>query len=477
MSTHEQQITNNPTSAVRNTGGRNGPQGLEEPMSDEVLREMCDKNYHQLLPLIAEKMQKEKEQKDKLNAVKARLIYGEESGIKIRSREESHYSESKTPTARTEPRRRHGDRLVLPKPRHHTSGFQKAIRRNTIRTTSQYSESEYESKGSRKSNQEDRDRTPIRPITHSHDMRGKKPLSHLGIPQLSLPRTRCPAKSKHYECKWDPRISVKLFSIAAKTEESESIAIEDTKNNVLGKTIFSKQIISQYRGETITSKQKSGRIPEDLHGKYKAGRNVLRIQSKHRRTESMSGQSRHSPQLAISEMHQGRTEAKWKISKLKQFFGSNSARKIAAFSSQHLEKMHKTEALFMTSKKAESLQADEGDLLHRKTFRDNPFQDWCRNCGIPSMHCFPEASTSEWDTAFLLAYGTEAVIPAEIGMPTLRKPRRWIRQKTTKALESLGPIEERRRSKQQYKKQKAKKKMEKIYNSRVRSTSFKPGPI
>ncbi|GJS03143.1 hypothetical protein Tco_0319651 [Tanacetum coccineum] len=88
MSTHEQ-ITNNPTSAVRNTWGRNGPQGLEEPMSDEVLREMCDKNYHQLLPLIAEKMQKEKEQKDKLNAVKARLIYGEESGVKIRSREES----------------------------------------------------------------------------------------------------------------------------------------------------------------------------------------------------------------------------------------------------------------------------------------------------------------------------------------------------------------------------------------------------
>ncbi|GKE49850.1 hypothetical protein Tco_1481108, partial [Tanacetum coccineum] len=93
MSTHEQ-ITNNPTSAVRNKGGKNSPQGLEEPMSDEILREVCDKNYHQLLPLIAEKMQK-----DKLNAVKARLIY----------REESHYSESKTPTARTEPRRRHRD--------------------------------------------------------------------------------------------------------------------------------------------------------------------------------------------------------------------------------------------------------------------------------------------------------------------------------------------------------------------------------
>ncbi|GKA47355.1 hypothetical protein Tco_0740238 [Tanacetum coccineum] len=124
MSTHEQQTTNNPTSAVRNTGGRNGPQGLEEPMSDEVLREMCDKNYHQLLPFIAEKMQKEKEQKDKLNAVKARLIYGDESGIKIRSREESHYSESKTPTARTEPRRRHGDRYSR-SPSPHTSVFKR----------------------------------------------------------------------------------------------------------------------------------------------------------------------------------------------------------------------------------------------------------------------------------------------------------------------------------------------------------------
>ncbi|GJZ65334.1 hypothetical protein Tco_0622030 [Tanacetum coccineum] len=101
---------------------------IAEPMSDEVLREMCDKNYHQLLPLIAEKMQKEKEQKDKLNAVKARLIYGEESGVKIRSHEESHYSESKTPTARTEPRRRRGDRYSR-SPSPHASVF-KRLKKN-----------------------------------------------------------------------------------------------------------------------------------------------------------------------------------------------------------------------------------------------------------------------------------------------------------------------------------------------------------
>ncbi|GJY84140.1 hypothetical protein Tco_0497516 [Tanacetum coccineum] len=55
-------------------------------------------------------MQKEKEQKDRLNAVKARLIYGEESGVKIRNHEESHYSESKTPNCPKEPPRRHGGR-------------------------------------------------------------------------------------------------------------------------------------------------------------------------------------------------------------------------------------------------------------------------------------------------------------------------------------------------------------------------------
>ncbi|GJR64398.1 hypothetical protein Tco_0010463 [Tanacetum coccineum] len=49
MSTHEQ-ITNNLTSAVRNTGGRNGPQGLEEPMSDESPELKAVKNRTTLNP-------------------------------------------------------------------------------------------------------------------------------------------------------------------------------------------------------------------------------------------------------------------------------------------------------------------------------------------------------------------------------------------------------------------------------------------
>ncbi|GKE33696.1 hypothetical protein Tco_1453018 [Tanacetum coccineum] len=110
MSTHEQHTPTVPTSAVRNTRGRSGQHGLEEPTPDEVLRELCDKSYHQLLPLIAEKMQKEKEQQDKLNAVKARLLYDNETGKNQRNHKESHYFESKTATARTEPKRRHGNR-------------------------------------------------------------------------------------------------------------------------------------------------------------------------------------------------------------------------------------------------------------------------------------------------------------------------------------------------------------------------------
>ncbi|GJY22703.1 hypothetical protein Tco_0396361 [Tanacetum coccineum] len=81
MSTREQHTPTIPTSVVRKYGGRSGPQGLEEPTSDE--------------------------QQDKLNAVKAHLLYGDESGRNPRNHEESHYSEFKTPTARTEPRRRY----------------------------------------------------------------------------------------------------------------------------------------------------------------------------------------------------------------------------------------------------------------------------------------------------------------------------------------------------------------------------------
>ncbi|GJZ02532.1 reverse transcriptase domain-containing protein [Tanacetum coccineum] len=210
MSTHEQQTSTIPTSVVRNTGGKSGPQNLKEHASNEALRELCDKNYHQLLPLITEKMQKEKEQQDKLKAVKARLLYGNESGRNPRNHEESHYSESKTPTARTEPRRRHGrkhSRSPSPASSEDSNktdllhlGFGRGRREGTVvpaikhhhegtlsRRTSGYSESEDSEGGHWKS----------------------KSKRH---------RTRMPSHVKTYDGSGDPKDHIKLFQSAAKTE-------------------------------------------------------------------------------------------------------------------------------------------------------------------------------------------------------------------------------------------------------------------
>ncbi|GJZ64140.1 reverse transcriptase domain-containing protein [Tanacetum coccineum] len=155
-----------------------------------------------------------------------------------------------------------------------------------------------------------------------------------------------------------------------------------------------------------------------------------------------------------------------------------------------------------------------------KQFRDNPFKDWCeklciRQCFASVKH--PQANglveranrslgegikarlderSKDWieelphvlwahrtmikssngETPFSLTYGTEAVIPAEIGMPTLRTTE----IDPTKNNEALGinlDLIEERREQAAIQEAKSKKKMEKYYNSRVRGTSFKPGDM
>ncbi|GKA12478.1 reverse transcriptase domain-containing protein [Tanacetum coccineum] len=67
-----------------------------------------------------------------------------------------------------------------------------------------------------------------------------------------------------------------------------------------------------------------------------------------------------------------------------------------------------------------------------KQFRDNPFKDWCEKLCIQQHFAsvkHPQTNglahrtmvkSSNGDTPFSLTYGTKAVIPAEIGMPTFR---------------------------------------------------------
>ncbi|GJS94454.1 reverse transcriptase domain-containing protein [Tanacetum coccineum] len=157
-----------------------------------------------------------------------------------------------------------------------------------------------------------------------------------------------------------------------------------------------------------------------------------------------------------------------------------------------------------------------------KQFRDNPFKDWCeklciRQCFASVKH--PQAiygsveranrslgegikarldeKSKDWieelphvlwahrtmikssngETPFSLTYGTEAVIPAEIGMPTLRTAE----MDQTKNNEALGInldlIEERREQAaiQEAKKQEKDGKI--IKTSDVLGTSFKPGDM
>nr|GEW16816.1 reverse transcriptase domain-containing protein [Tanacetum cinerariifolium] len=78
MSNHEQFAPSQPTSAVRNMVGKGKELTLQDrggPASDSALREYCDKNYDQLLPIIAEKFHKEKGRNEKLKEVKARLNF------------------------------------------------------------------------------------------------------------------------------------------------------------------------------------------------------------------------------------------------------------------------------------------------------------------------------------------------------------------------------------------------------------------
>nr|GEZ69732.1 reverse transcriptase domain-containing protein [Tanacetum cinerariifolium] len=113
MSTNEQTPISQPTFAVRNMLGKEQvSQDSGRRTSDAALREYCERNYHRLLPIIAEKVHQEKVQQEKLKAVKAQLNF----------EEASQYSELGTPSKRRSLKERLRSRHVRsmsgsPKPR------------------------------------------------------------------------------------------------------------------------------------------------------------------------------------------------------------------------------------------------------------------------------------------------------------------------------------------------------------------------
>ncbi|GKE49964.1 reverse transcriptase domain-containing protein [Tanacetum coccineum] len=158
-----------------------------------------------------------------------------------------------------------------------------------------------------------------------------------------------------------------------------------------------------------------------------------------------------------------------------------------------------------------------GEIIsnNEKPFRDNPFKDWCEKLNIkqrfasvkhPQTNIHVERAnrslgegikarlggnnrnwveevphvlwahrtmikTSNEDTPFSLTYGTEAVIPVEIGMPSLRCAEINEAENDEGLLLNLDILEE-RREKAAVREARSKAKMEKYYNAKVRSTSF-----
>nr|GEV77469.1 reverse transcriptase domain-containing protein [Tanacetum cinerariifolium] len=81
--------------------------------------------------------------------------------------------------------------------------------------------------------------------------------------------------------------------------------------------------------------------------------------------------------------------------------------------------------------------------------------------------------SSNGDTPFSLTYGTEGVILAEIGMPTVRTAEVDL-VGNNEALEINLDLLKERREEAAIREAKSKAKMEKYYNAKVRNTSFKP---
>ncbi|GJT04301.1 reverse transcriptase domain-containing protein [Tanacetum coccineum] len=242
---HEQSVPSQPTSAVRNAIGKGKettPQDRGGPASDAALREYCNKNYNQLLPIMAKKFNREKEKNEKLKELKARLNFEGCSGT-------SRYSESKTMSTKEHEKRHRSRRSRTPRP----SVFSR-IRCERSRSPKQKSKEEgvFKSLGSREKSVSARSdsysqRSHSRyteALSESEDIRGwhwksrsKKKKSCREEDDLSqpwvckevdpftpriryfdFPKTRMPSHIKMYDRSEDPEDHLKIFQAATKTE-------------------------------------------------------------------------------------------------------------------------------------------------------------------------------------------------------------------------------------------------------------------
>ncbi|GJX39072.1 reverse transcriptase domain-containing protein [Tanacetum coccineum] len=116
------------------------------------------------------------------------------------------------------------------------------------------------------------------------------------------------------------------------------------------------------------------------------------------------------------------------------------------------------------------------EMNRSKACHNNNSKDWIEELPHVLWAHRTMIKSSNGDTSFSLTYGMEAVIPTEIGMPTIRTAEVDMVH-NDEALEINLDLLEERREQAAIREAKSKAKMEKYYNSKVRNTSFKPGDL
>nr|GEY58515.1 reverse transcriptase domain-containing protein [Tanacetum cinerariifolium] len=207
MSTNEQTPLSQPTSGREEQAPRN----LVGPISDEDLREYCDKNYHQILPIIAEKLHQEKAQQEKLKAVKARLNFEEasrlgdkEKNVSAHSRgseRKSYYNSRKDTESCYQSSRSKETKIASEKHRH---------KREYSRRTEAVSESEGSAGGHWKSKPKKQKSSVEDDLSQPWVCEKTDPFTPR-IRYFDFPKARMPSHIKTYDESEDPKDHLKIF--------------------------------------------------------------------------------------------------------------------------------------------------------------------------------------------------------------------------------------------------------------------------
>nr|GEZ00692.1 reverse transcriptase domain-containing protein [Tanacetum cinerariifolium] len=300
-----------PTSAVRNTLGREqAPQNLVSLVPDEDLREYCDKNYHQILPIIAEKLHQENVQQEKLKAVKARLNF----------EEASQYFESETPSKR----------------------------REYYRRTEAESESEGSARGHWKSKPKKKKSSMEDDLSQPWVCEETDPFNPR-IRYFDFPKTRMPSHIKTYDGSKDLKDHLKIFQAAAKTER-----YDDLKKAFLENYLQQKKCIKD-PVEIQNIKQRNRESMEEFVRRYKL---EYRDHSLEDRWRPLIGNKR-------SRFHPGNKKPDRSKTSKGETFGMNKVEKRNAskFCEFHGEVGHTTDECMHLKRQIEEM-LEAGKLSH-----------------------------------------------------------------------------------------------------------------